>query len=256
MRLTYSGQTVNLFDVTHFPKGAPKKVVLSLSGGCDSASLAFLIATYFPEMEIHPFNCKDGDGFIDTERAISVHKYLQSRFSNIKELELFPVWTGDPVWLKKAEKAMADPENKIMVNGKLTTRWRNVRGCSKALQCRAIRELMGTKYNTVVATGMSCNPPIEVMKERGFYDVAERKRDPGDFESLDVFDVFSTFTTYTPYIFTNKKFVSGVYREHNLMEDLYPLTKSCAWGPESGNENFPNPCGKCFWCNERAWAFQ
>ena len=257
MKITYSNQTVDLFDEKHFPTGAPKKIVLSLSGGCDSASLAFLIATYFPQTEIHPFNCKDGDGLIDTERAISVHKYLQGRFSNIKELELFDVRTGDPVWIEKAEKEMADPRNKIMVNGKLTTLWRNVRGCSKALQCRAIRELMATKYNTIVATGMSCNPPIEVMKERGFYDVAERKRDPGDFESLDVFDKgYNNCITYTPYIFTNKKFVSGVYKEHNLIKDLFPLTKSCAWGVESGNENFPNPCGKCFWCNERAWAFQ
>ena len=89
MKITYSNQTVDLFDEKHFPTGAPNKVVLSLSGGCDSASLAFLIATYFPQTEIHPFNCKDGDGLIDTERAISVHKYLQGRFSNIKELELF-----------------------------------------------------------------------------------------------------------------------------------------------------------------------
>ena len=73
---------------------------------------------------------------------------------------------------------------------------------------------------------MSCNPPIEVMKERGFYDVAERKRDPGDFESLDVFDKgYNNCITYTPYIFTNKKFVSGVYKEHNLIKDLFPLTK-------------------------------
>ena len=58
-----------------------------------------------------------------------------------------------------------------------------------------------------------------------------------------------------PYLHVDKKFVAGVYKKHKLMDELYPLTKSCAWGPESGNTNYPGDCGKCFWCNEKAWAF-
>ena len=59
-----------------------------------------------------------------------------------------------------------------------------------------------------------------------------------------------------PYLHVDKKFVAGVYKEHGLMKELYPMTKSCAWGPESDNTNYPDPCGRCFWCNEKEWAFE
>lgn len=39
------------------------------------------------------------------------------------------------------------------------------------------------------------------------------------------------------------------------MENLFPLTKSCAWNLSDNNENYPNAYLKCFWCNERKWAF-
>jgi len=248
MKLKYNNQIVDLFNKEDFPKGPPKKIVLSLSGGCDSSSLAFLIAKYFPNIDIHPFNSKDEDSLIDTECAINVHKFLRDKFSNIKDLELFDVKTTDPKWMKIGEEARE--KHKIMVNGKLEYKWRNVKGASKALQNRLIREKMSKKYDTIVATGMSCNPPIQIMKDRGFYDVAERKRDPGDFESLSVFDIGPTFITYTPYIFTDKKFVAGVFKEHNLLNTLLPLTKSCAWSSTL------EVCNKCFWCNERKWAFE
>ena len=246
MKLTYSNQTIDLFSEDLFPE-LPNKIVISLSGGLDSSSLTYLIANYFPNIDIFPFHSKDIDGPLDTECAINVHRYLKGMFPNIKDLTIFDVNTSDPIWLKKAQEELDSPKGKI--NG--VPKWRNVRGGSKALQNRNARKIMYDRHNTVVAMAMSMNPPIEDMKRLGFYDVAERKRDPGrsNEKLLDS-------GVYMPYLHVNKKFVAGVYKEHNLIKELYPMTKSCAWGPESGNTNYPEPCGKCFWCNEKAWAFQ
>ena len=51
-----------------------------------------------------------------------------------------------------------------------------------------------------------------------------------------------------------KRFVAGVYKEEGLMQDLFPMTRSCVGG---GNEtrDFTAWCWKCFWCYEKAWAF-
>tara|TARA_B100000900_G_scaffold379423_1_gene364309 strand:+ start:269 stop:1060 length:792 start_codon:yes stop_codon:yes gene_type:complete len=247
MKLTYGNQTIDLFSKELFPMGPPKKVVVSLSGGLDSSSLTYLIANYFPDIEIYPFHSKDVDGPLDTECALNVHRYLKGMFPQIKDLRIFEVNTSDPVWLKRAQEELDDPI-KGKING--VPRWGNVRGGSKALQNRRARWTMHKEHSTVVCMAMSMNPPVDVMKERGFYNVAERKRDPGRSDEKQV-----DYGTYMPYLYVDKRFVAGVYEEHGLMKELYPMTKSCAWGPESGNTNYPDPCGRCFWCNEKGWAF-
>jgi len=250
MKITYANQTVDLFSQEHFNQ-PPEKIIVSLSGGCDSASLTYLIAKHFPDTEIILFNSRDEDHAVDAEHALAVSKYLQDSFPNvfIHDLQIFDVKTSDPDWLEAAEKIRESPKGKVLVNGKLEYKWRTLLGTSKALQIRRIREHMAGKYNTAVAVGMNCNPPVDTMKELGFYDVSERKRDPGV-----VSDKILHGRTYSPFLYVDKKFVAGVFRENNLM-DLFYLTKSCAWGPETGNYNYPKPCGECFWCNERKWAF-
>jgi 7-cyano-7-deazaguanine synthase in queuosine biosynthesis len=55
-----------------------------------------------------------------------------------------------------------------------------------------------------------------------------------------------------PYTYVTKKFLAHQYKVFNLMEDLYPLTISCTC-PKKFNR--PGPCGKCYWCKEKHWAF-
>ena len=87
MKLTYGEQTIDLFGEDIFPDGPPEKVVISLSGGCDSSSLTYLIGTNFPNIQMYPFHSKDEDCTIDTERAIEVHKFLQDKFPTVNDLE-------------------------------------------------------------------------------------------------------------------------------------------------------------------------
>ena len=95
---------------------------------------------------------------------------------------------------------------------------------------------------------MTANPPVEEQRKYNFYDVAERRRDRRDNNPFMV-------KLYQPLMNVDKKFVAGVYKDHKLMDTLYPFTSSCV-GSERDTEYFTKGCGKCFWCNEKKWAFE
>jgi 7-cyano-7-deazaguanine synthase in queuosine biosynthesis len=62
----------------------------------------------------------------------------------------------------------------------------------------------------------------------------------------------------TPWTNFNKQTIAQLYAQENLMDSLFPLTRSCEWAPVMG-EDIPDPhgahCGQCWWCQERYWGF-
>jgi hypothetical protein len=56
---------------------------------------------------------------------------------------------------------------------------------------------------------------------------------------------------YTPFINKDKKELAELYKQHNLLNTLFPLTRSCV----AVTDNFDKHCGECWWCKERIWAF-
>lgn len=55
---------------------------------------------------------------------------------------------------------------------------------------------------------------------------------------------------YHPLININKKKIKDLYIRENVLDELFPLTRSC----ESEVE-YSKHCGNCWWCQERHWAF-
>lgn len=55
---------------------------------------------------------------------------------------------------------------------------------------------------------------------------------------------------YAPWWNKDKKYVKAIYEEYGLIDSLFPLTRSC----EDLNL-LDGHCGKCWWCEERFWAF-
>ena len=49
----------------------------------------------------------------------------------------------------------------------------------------------------------------------------------------------------------DKKDLALIYKEHNLLSTLFPITRSCV----TETMNFDAHCGECWWCKERIWAF-
>lgn len=99
----------------------------------------------------------------------------------------------------------------------------------------------------VMYTGITLNPPKEVT-DTFIETTLETERDPGTIKS---FYKQTSKLTYMPFANIDKKEVFNIYKELNLLESLYPLTRSC----EDINLS-EGHCGKCWWCEERLWAFE
>jgi 7-cyano-7-deazaguanine synthase in queuosine biosynthesis len=57
---------------------------------------------------------------------------------------------------------------------------------------------------------------------------------------------------YQPFINKDKQTIATIYQELNLIENLFPLTRSCE---TTEIKNFLGHCGDCWWCEERKWGF-
>ena len=242
MKLTYGNQTIDF--------KCPDKVLLSLSGGLDSASLFYLICTYFPDTEIVPFTGQDVTAPMDYECAKDILQYMRETFpdANIKKHDVYKFDIWDEEWRQQARETI-DQETVVTSDGKVIPKFTVLSGFVKVLMLRKNAERLRAQYpNYTILTGMTANPPVEEQHKYGFYDVAERRRDRRDNRTR-------TGVHYQPYMNVDKKFVAGVYKEHDLMETLYPYTSSCV-GSEEDTNYFIKGCGKCFWCNEKKWAFE
>ena len=48
----------------------------------------------------------------------------------------------------------------------------------------------------------------------------------------------------------DKKDIARLYEEEGILDDLFPLTRSC-----ENDDTLDYHCGFCWWCDERKWAF-
>jgi 7-cyano-7-deazaguanine synthase in queuosine biosynthesis len=95
--------------------------------------------------------------------------------------------------------------------------------------------------------GDTCWPPDEINASFvNEYDTFQNKQD----RSPHVIRPTTWKQFYLPFTNHNKKKIAEIYQEENIM-DLFTLTRSCESLDNIGNEH----CGKCWWCQERAWAF-
>jgi 7-cyano-7-deazaguanine synthase in queuosine biosynthesis len=98
----------------------------------------------------------------------------------------------------------------------------------------------------VLYTAITENPPEEVT-DRFMNRISEVERNPEKLKPLYRVDN----KVYTPFANINKKEIYNIYKELNLIDSLYPITRSC--------ESFTRTqghCGQCWWCEERMWAFE
>lgn len=56
--------------------------------------------------------------------------------------------------------------------------------------------------------------------------------------------------TYVPFRNLNKKDIARIYKALDLESRLLPVTRSC-----EDDDHRESHCGKCWWCQERIWAF-
>jgi len=109
----------------------------------------------------------------------------------------------------------------------------------------------------VVYEGVTMNPPDDIAKK--FTPELESGIGRDNTGNNDMFHTDNEF--YIPWSNTDKKGIAKMYREENLMDSLFPVTRSCEYDPTCDYfDKVEDPqlghCGECWWCKEREWGFK
>lgn len=250
----FAEQNVSLDDT-----GLPKTVVISLSGGADSAAALYISCMYYPNIEYYPLTCRDVNAPKDADAAVEIVDFIKKQFPNAKLNDIYidEFNDRDESTYPRAQKLIDENEEYSKLN---------LMQMSKTMQLDDINEKFMKQFTGPIRLdGMTSNPPKEVrlnfsneMVKRfpthPFNDFL-LKRVTGE-ERRDYYadKPALTYNVYQPFINVDKRFVADIYKKHNLMDSMYKMTRSCTGGPNV-TDNFTKWCRQCFWCYEKRWAF-
>lgn len=229
-----------------------KNIGINVSGGADSALLAFLVCSRLPNMTIHiisnirmwktrPWQKYD---------SIKVYNWLKDHFTNhifvrhenliAPELEYGNV--GPNIKLPSGEMKSGDQISSVSFTEYV---------------CH---------YNNIEAwfAGVTANPKKETITQKLPERNIEFHNTQADIDKL-LFKHNGILVCH-PLLFTSKDWIIKNYVELDLL-DFLQITRSCEGDQVSDAELFRNlnyetyqpfahvpECGHCFWCQERNWA--
>ena len=213
-----------------------KRIGISLSGGADSALLAYLIlkdtnADIYFTTQVRMWKTRPWQRYV----AKGVVEWFRNRFDNrIEHIEGFiPPELEEPTSpLITDEYGAAKPGNRIIL--------------------RAHNEYLIHTHNLDAwFAAVNQNPNIDIPGA-----LPERNNGvlPLHMKHMEV-DICH------PFVYTTKDWIIKQYYENNI-EDLLNITRSCEGEFSELNYKTYTPgqfvtiCNECFWCKERAWAIE
>ena len=107
-----------------------------------------------------------------------------------------------------------------------------------------------TKYHY---SGVTLNPPKSVTAKFKLPISETYRNTDNNPKTVDL-----EYRFFAPFARCNKSVIKKLYDEFGVMDDLFPLTRSCEYDPSITNDVFDpgnGHCGECWWCEERKWAF-
>jgi hypothetical protein len=220
-------------------------VAISLSGGADSALLAYLISSIAPDdftiniishkrmWKTRPWQSWD---------SMNVYVWLSQRFTNIRYCRHTNFIAPD-IEYGNMGPTIKDEYGK-MVSG-------------DNAQIRSYAEYICSKENVQAYYNAVTRNPVGIdlggMKERDI----DRNEDNQHLEVMQHMGIWALH----PFRFVDKSWVVSQYKKLNIM-DLFDITRSCEGEFEDLNyktyrlgQVVPT-CGQCFWCKEREWAIE
>ena len=219
----------NLINIpTHTYQGKPIKRIHSwISGGTDSALLLYLMIKSMKhfnyDMKIIPMTVRRPRP-TNPLHAAAVIEVIEEIF-NIK-LEH-----------KTYYPSIETEEEQIYVDGKFFS--------------DISTSLFHEDKTDLIVSGITCNPPIKIQKTfNDGVNKEEHKRGVNTKRILEHCSSFGNFFEIAPFININKSQLAKIFKKENLLENLFPVTRSC----EDSN-SLHQHCGRCWWCDERKWAF-
>lgn len=213
------------------------RIGISISGGADSALLAFLICSntnadiHFTN-QIRLWKTRPWQEYV----ADSVVNWFKNRFKNNFYLHRNLI----PPELEWADKGptIIDEYGKLKSGNQIILRSHN--------------EYIAHKYNLdALYGGINKNPDIKI---EGSLDDRDEGHIPPHF-------IHNGVDICHPFVYTRKDWIIKQYYENNI-QDLLNLTRSCEGEFEGIDYTTYTPgqyiptCGKCFWCQEREWAIE
>jgi hypothetical protein len=221
VNITNQYGTVN-FDWKHY-----KKIMLSFSGGTDSALLLWLSL-----MELE--NKKDTT--IQVFTGITPNK---GKFKQLTSQEIF-----DFMRLKFFNVSDRVFDRIIMYNY-----------TQDELRDEQIR-LQDLGMFDLRIYALTSNPPYEIMEK---YDLLRKRIEKRDIEKkkkMWVIDDVTHGPMYQPFVNVDKRWIAQCYHDFDLMDHIYSLTISCERPRETPDMlNSEEPCRHCWWCREKKMAF-
>lgn len=222
-----------------------KSIAISLSGGADSALLAYLICSQVPnDLLVHvishtrmwktrPWQQEDSKRVFD---------WLSVRFPKVRMIRHVNFIAPD------IEYGNTGPN--------LTDEYgKQVSGDN--IQQRAYAEFVCYKYNIdAYYNAVTRNPRLAL-----FNGMRERDIDPTEENKHLEEMIHMGRKVLHPFRFIDKSEVVKKYKELDLME-LFNITRSCEGEFEGLDYTTYTPsqyvpiCGECFWCKEREWALE
>lgn len=117
-------------------------------------------------------------------------------------------------------------------------------------------DLFISKKVDLILSGITSNPfgNTEVEDINGkIIDLKDEALPDRDGNTHEPWKYYECASWYHPFINVDKRFTAFLYKMYGN-DDLLNLTRSCE-GFADSTENFTKPCGQCWWCLERKWAF-
>lgn len=219
-------------------------IAISLSGGADSAMLAFILCNFVTVQKVHIISHKRmwKTRPWQSYDSLNVFNWLKDRFPKIV-FERHTNFIAPDVEYGNMGPTIKDEYNK-MVSG-------------DNAQQRAYAEFICHEYNIdAYYNAVTRNP-----KNVSFSGMVERDIDPDESnQHLTVMKHMNRWALH-PFRFVDKAWVIKQYYDNNIL-DLLAKTRSCEG--EFDNINYLNyipgqqvpTCGECFWCKEREWAIE
>lgn len=215
-----------VFDDFSIPRDRTK-VGIKLSGGADSAIIAYMLALYCkqerPDITIHPIT-----GISEGKEFNKV--FAEKIIKKIEELLDYKFGEHYSALVPTSSSAAYVAGQNSLVN-----------------------KLYRKNIIEMHLAGITANPNPADAPEL-FTDLSLL---PSDDRSRG--EVKKPQTTggkwFTPLINTDKRGVAEHYERLGVMETLFPETRSCESFNAEETNNFTTHCGWCWFCQERKWGF-
>lgn len=223
-----------------------KNIAISVSGGADSALLAYMVCELAKEhaITIHvinhvrmwktrPWQQHDAD---------RVYDWLFQRFYHTNFVR---------------HKNFIAPELEYGNIGPSLTDEYGKKASGDNIQQRAYAEFICNKVDADVYFNAVTRNPISLE----FSGMKERDIEPTDDNKHLEYMIHMGKVVSHPFRFVDKSWVLSQYKQLEIM-DLFEVTRSCEGEFKNINYETYTPgqyvpiCGNCFWCKEREWAIE